>query len=473
MTSRPATPPTAETPLGIAVLSERIGAGGAADVFRSVVGGVPLAVKVLRPEFALDREMMDRFAQEVAVVDALRHPGIPECYGHGFTSDGRPFAAFALVAGETLRDRINRGPLLLADGLRILDDVLEILILAHQKGIAHRDIKPSNIMLGPGGLVHLLDFGLAKLFEARGHDEAPISTLGVPLGTPSYMAPEQALGIRVTNAADLFGLSLTIATSLAGRPLRTGTTLDLLQGASRPFPPLRTFGFPLPIAVEELLDRALSFAPSERFASAEEMQRETRIAGRAVGVRLPFRPANDSDIDGITAISTVASPSAPPGPLEPLTPLAPISEPAFLDAPKAGTAKGGEETPSTDARAGNLFADLPLGEVSVVGLAAVADLPVAEVRAPSRAEPDAPRPRSPAALPTQRTPARSHYEFDVAGSLPMPRHAGAPLNLAPTQAAEDDAPRRPRTYFLIGIALGLTFATIIVGAAIAILRSAR
>ena len=213
MTSRPATPPTAATPLGIAVLSERIGAGGAADVFRSVVGGVPLAVKVLRPEFALDREMMDRFAQEVAVVDALRHPGIPECYGHGFTSDGRPFAAFALVAGETLRDRINRGPLLLADGLRILDDVLEILILAHQKGIAHRDIKPSNIMLGPGGLVHLLDFGLAKLFEARGHDEAPISTLGVPLGTPSYMAPEQALGIRVTNAADLFGLSLTIATA--------------------------------------------------------------------------------------------------------------------------------------------------------------------------------------------------------------------------------------------------------------------
>ena len=85
-----------------------IGTGGAADVFRSVVGGVPLAVKVLRSEFALDREMMDRFAQEVAVVDALRHAGIPECYGHGFTSDGRPFAAFALVKGETLRDRIIR-----------------------------------------------------------------------------------------------------------------------------------------------------------------------------------------------------------------------------------------------------------------------------------------------------------------------------------------------------------------------------
>jgi serine/threonine-protein kinase len=471
MTSRPATP-TAETPLGTAVLSERIGAGGAADVFRCVVGGVPLAVKVLRTEFSLDREMMDRFAQEVAVVDALRHAGIPECYGHGFTSDGRPFAAFALVTGETLRDRINRGPLLLADGLRVLDDVLEILILAHQKGIAHRDIKPSNIMLGPGGLVHLLDFGLAKLFEARGHDEAPISTLGVPLGTPSYMAPEQALGIRVTNAADLFGLSLTIATSLAGRPLRTGTTQDLLQGASRPFPPLRTFDIPLPIVVEELLDRALSFAPSERFTSAEEMQRETRIAGRAVGVRLPFRPANDSDIDGITAISTVGSPSAPPGPLEPVAPvgpLAPVSEPAFLDAPNAGAAKG-------------LFADLPLDEVSAVGVAAVVNLPVAAVSAPSRAEPDAPRPPSPATpwkppvevvLPPPRAPARSHYEFDAAGSLPTPRHAGAPLNLAPTRAPEERAPRQPRTYFLIGIVLGLTFATIAVGAAIAILRSAR
>ncbi len=464
MTSRPATPPTAETPLGIAVLSERIGAGGAADVFRSVVGGVPLAVKVLRPEFALDREMMDRFAQEVAVVDALRHPGIPECYGHGFTSDGRPFAAFALVAGETLRDRINRGPLLLADGLRILDDVLEILILAHQKGIAHRDIKPSNIMLGPGGLVHLLDFGLAKLFEARGHDEAPISTLGVPLGTPSYMAPEQALGIRVTNAADLFGLSLTIATSLAGRPLRTGTTLDLLQGASRPFPPLRTFGFPLPIAVEELLDRALSFAPSERFASAEEMQRETRIAGRAVGVRLPFRPANDSDIDGITAISTVGSPSAPPGPLEG-APVAPLALLALPDAPK-------------------FSAGIPANLASDVAVAApVADVPVpappprpaVELSDPAARRADASdwKPPVDVALPPHRAPVRSHYEFDAAGSLPTPRHAGAPLNLAPTRTAEDDAPRRPRTYFLIGIVLGLTFATIIVGATIAILRAAR
>lgn len=464
MTSRPATPPTAETPLGIAVLSERIGAGGAADVFRSVVGGVPLAVKVLRPEFALDREMMDRFAQEVAVVDALRHPGIPECYGHGFTSDGRPFAAFALVAGETLRDRINRGPLLLADGLRILDDVLEILILAHQKGIAHRDIKPSNIMLGPGGLVHLLDFGLAKLFEARGHDEAPISTLGVPLGTPSYMAPEQALGIRVTNAADLFGLSLTIATSLAGRPLRTGTTLDLLQGASRPFPPLRTFGFPLPIAVEELLDRALSFAPSERFASAEEMQRETRIAGRAVGVRLPFRPANDSDIDGITAISTVGSPSAPPGPLEG-APVAPLALLALPDAPK-------------------FSAGIPANLASDVAVAApVADVPVpapppqpaVELSDPAARRADASdwKPPVDVGLPPPRAPVRSHYEFDAAGSLPTPRHAGAPLNLAPTRTAEDDAPRRPRTYFLIGIVLGLTFATIIVGATIAILRAAR
>lgn len=468
MTSQPAPPPTAETPLGIAVLSERIGAGGAADVFRCVVGGVPLAVKVLRSEFALDREMMDRFAQEVAVVDALRHPGIPECYGHGFTSDGRPFAAFALVAGETLRDRINRGPLLLADGLRILDDVLEILILAHQKGIAHRDIKPSNIMLGPGGLVHLLDFGLAKLFEARGHDEAPISTLGVPLGTPSYMAPEQALGIRVTNAADLFGLSLTIATSLAGRPLRTGTTLDLLQGASRPFPPLRTFGFPLPIAVEELLDRALSFAPSERFASAEEMQRETRIAGRAVGVRLPFRPANDSDIDGITAISTVGSPSAPPGPLEG-APVAPLALLALPDAPKFSAA-------------------IPANLASDVAVAApVADVPVPAPPprppvefsdpAPRRADASDWKPPTEVGLPppVSRAPVRSHYEFDDRGpgSLPMPRHAGAPLNLAPTRTAEDDAPRRPRTYFLIGIVLGLTFATIIVGAAIAILRSAR
>ena len=121
-------------------------------------------------------------------------------------------------------------------------------------------------------------------------------------------------------------------------------------------------------------------------------------------------------------------------------------------------------------------ADLPLGEVSVVGLAAVADLPVAEVRAPLRAEP-APLRKAPVELappPPVRAPVRSPYEFDDRGpgSLPKPRHAGAPLNLAPPTAPTAPAGRPPRTLFLIGLALGLAFATIAVGAAIAILRSA-
>ena len=269
-------------------LGRILGSGGTSIVYAAVVQRIPIAVKLLRPECAIDEESIARFSREIFVVDALRHPAVPECYGYGHCSDGRPFAAFAHVEGTTLRERMRGGePLSLIEGLALLDDLLEVLILAHQKGILHRDIKPSNIILGPRGLPHLLDFGLAQLLDAKG---LRATAAGVPLGTPAFMAPEQATARAATPATDLFSLALTIASGLAGHSLRTGaSTLDLLVEARLPLLPLCTFELRLPLEVEALLEKALAFDPAERFESAEAMQRATRVVARELGIALPLR----------------------------------------------------------------------------------------------------------------------------------------------------------------------------------------
>jgi serine/threonine protein kinase len=269
-------------------LGRILGSGGTSIVYSAIVEHIPVAIKVLRPECAIDEESIARFSREIFVVDALRHPAVPECYGYGYCSDGRPFAAFAHVEGTTLRERMRGGePLSLIEGLALMDDLLEVLILAHQKGILHRDIKPSNVILGPRGLPHLLDFGLAQLLDAKG---LRATVAGVPLGTPAFMAPEQAMARPSTPATDLFALALTIASGLAGHSLRTGaSSLDLLVEARLPLLPLCTFELRLPLEVEALLEKALAFNPAERFESAEAMQRATRVVARELGIALPLR----------------------------------------------------------------------------------------------------------------------------------------------------------------------------------------
>lgn len=283
-------------------LGRVLGAGGTSIVYAATVSHIPIAIKVLRPECAIDEESIARFSREIFVVDALRHPAVPECYGYGHCSDGRPFAAFSYVEGTTLRDRLREGaPLSVVEGLALLDDLLEVLILAHQKGILHRDIKPSNIILGPRGLPHLLDFGLAQLLDAKG---VRATAAGVPLGTPAFMAPEQATAGAATAATDLFALALTIASGLAGRSLRSGaSSLDLLVEARLPMLPLCTFELRLPLEVEALLEKALAFAPAERFESAEAMQRATRVVARELGIALPLR----RDGGGVPLPTAVAS----------------------------------------------------------------------------------------------------------------------------------------------------------------------
>lgn len=273
-------------------LGGEIGRGATATVFQ--VGGsggdpFPIVAKVLHAELAVDEESLQRFAREIDVVHAVAHPAIPPCIDWGRTASGRPFAIFPFIRGISLKALLETRPLTPIDAWRVLDSLLDVLQNTHENGIVHRDIKPSNVLIGDDGTVHLLDFGLARLTRPA---SGPRTTAeGVPLGTPAYMAPEQALGtMEAGPGADIFAVALTVASALAGRSLRAGSVLDVLLEARQPMLPLAALNVPGPPAFLAVLDRALAFAPEDRFTTAREMRRALDHAARTAGLPMPAKP---------------------------------------------------------------------------------------------------------------------------------------------------------------------------------------
>jgi serine/threonine protein kinase len=306
--------PTVTIPLGRARLVDVMGQGATAVVYAATIDQVPLAVKVLRPAMAEDADAVARFQWEIEIVDGLCHPGIPACYGFGRTSDGLPFAAFQRVTGETLRQKMARGQRLsVSAALRALRGILEVLELTHHAGILHRDIKPSNIMLSPEGLPYVLDFGLIQSIDAE-NDLRRTGGDGI-VGTPAYMAPEMARGERDAfgPATDLFCLALTIASGLAGRPLRGATAkIDLLVAAQQPIGTLRTYGLSLPAPLEDLLERALSHEIHGRFRNATHMLDALRFAEEELGEgpvsgRISRESTRRVDVDGPPPVRRVTA----------------------------------------------------------------------------------------------------------------------------------------------------------------------
>src|SRR5437773_9604103 len=187
-------------------ISERIGTGGMGDVYLAtdMTAGRKAALKLLPARFTGDAERLKRFQQEARAVVGLNHPNILTVYEIG-EDHSTHYIASELIEGETLRQRLMRGPMELSDAVEVAIQVASALAAAHEAGIIHRDIKPENIMLRPDGYVKVLDFGIAKLAE----QEVPVSiptdealllvetNLGAVLGTVRYMSPEQACGEHV------------------------------------------------------------------------------------------------------------------------------------------------------------------------------------------------------------------------------------------------------------------------------------
>jgi len=200
------------------------GSGGMGTVYRAVDrhSGDTVALKLLKSDRgAAGSDGTDRFGQEAQILSELRHSGIVSHVAHGQTPEGLRFLAMEWLDGQDLSERLARGPLSVRESLRVLEQVADALAIAHRRGIIHRDLKPSNLFLVGRDVnrVKILDFGIARRIAGS----QTMTRTGMVVGTPEYMAPEQARGNRdLTPATDLFSLGCVLYECLAGQLTRIG-----------------------------------------------------------------------------------------------------------------------------------------------------------------------------------------------------------------------------------------------------------
>jgi eukaryotic-like serine/threonine-protein kinase len=282
-----------------------LGIGGMGHVFAATHrNGRRVAIKMMRPEYAVEPLLVERFLREGYVANRVGHPGAVAILDDDVTPEGAPFLVMELLRGRTLRERLHdQGPLPLAEALRVVGDVLDVLAAAHDKGIVHRDLKPDNLFVTDEGEIKILDFGIARLRDhvAPGVGGTGHTQSGTTLGTLGYMAPEQARGqvSEVDARSDLWSVGATLFMLLTGRHLQEASTTNeaLLLAMTTPVPPVATLAPGLPSAICAVLDTALAFEKTRRFLDARSMQGAVRHAAvdpgptSTVQVWTPRRPS--------------------------------------------------------------------------------------------------------------------------------------------------------------------------------------
>src|SRR5262245_53749345 len=228
-------PLTIGSRLGSHEITALLGKGGMGEVYRARDTKLKrdVAIKVLPDEFSRDGDRVNRFQREAQVLASLNHPNIAGIYDLQHIGETR-FLVMELVEGETLADRIKRGPLPVEEALQIGKSICEALEAAHEKGIVHRDLKPANVKITPEDTVKVLDFGLAKAFETvPGKVASNSPTLlsaaatngGMLLGTAGYMSPEQAKGQDADQRSDIFSFGCVLYEMLTGRQIFQAETV--------------------------------------------------------------------------------------------------------------------------------------------------------------------------------------------------------------------------------------------------------
>ncbi|MFO0567236.1 MAG: protein kinase [Polyangiaceae bacterium] len=268
-------------------IEKLIGLGGMAAVYLSHdATGLPVAIKILHSEYSTNEGVRQRFVREARLTQAVDHSGRVEVYDEGVSDEGDPYFVMEMLEGVTLDKlwkRHNR-VLPVEYALEITDRVLDFLSACHDRGIVHRDLKPANIFITDSGYVKVLDFGVARLREA-GVDP---TLAGTALGTPAYMAPEQALGSndRIDARTDLFSVGAVLHAMVSGKRLHEGRSHQeaFVLAATRPAPSVARSKSDLPAEVVALVDRALQWDPRNRFQSAQDMRDEiARVLGVLTG----------------------------------------------------------------------------------------------------------------------------------------------------------------------------------------------
>ena len=285
--ARPASIPAAIDPQAPLVFSDfelqqRPGGGGMGEVLRAIQKspGKSVAVKTLKNMGDSSREAIARFLREARAVAQVRHSGIVDVHGVGRCPDGGYFLVMDLVEGTSLQERLGQGVLPVEEAVRIVMAVADAVQHIHEHGIIHRDLKPSNVLLTPSGRPILTDFGLARHFQS---EDADLSVAGQIIGTPQYMAPEQASPQRgrVGPATDVYGLGAILYALLTSRPpVQAAGTVEALAwffSAEPPRPP-HEFSPDVPATLEAVCLRCLRKDPAERFATAAEVAEALREA---------------------------------------------------------------------------------------------------------------------------------------------------------------------------------------------------
>ncbi len=258
-----------------------LGAGGMGEVYRARDTSLKreVAIKVLPDDWSRDAGRLHRFELEAQATAALNHPNIVSIF-HVGQHDGCPYIVTELLQGETLRDRLRRGPMRPREACDCGIDIARGLAAAHEAGIVHRDLKPENLFLTKDGRLKILDFGLAKLTEPEpARDDGTTATLpqhsqpGQVLGTVGYMAPEQVRGQAADPRSDIFAFGVVLYEMLTGkRAFRKDTSAETLSAIlNEEPPPLAESGQDAPPALERILSRCLEKKPERRFQHAADL----------------------------------------------------------------------------------------------------------------------------------------------------------------------------------------------------------
>jgi serine/threonine-protein kinase len=356
-------------------LRHLLGKGGMGAVWAAMHLGLGqmVALKIISKSHAKSREARRRFDAEAKAAARLKSRHVVQVLDNGELPDGTPFIAMELLEGESLRQRIARGPLPLPEVVVFLDQMARALDRAHEHGVVHRDIKPDNIFLArthdddTGITVKVLDFGIAKIADPQGGTSQ--TSTGVIIGTPHFMSPEQARGLRTLDyRSDLYSLGMVVYQMATGRTAFTGQSMiDLVVKVC-------TFALPsfsiqggawFPSSLDAWFRKACHREPEQRFTKAREMADAFAVAA---GVR--DGPSRDSAMASLGGLGNLAAPP-PPSPVSFAPTLKSDPMPEVLTPRTESSFGGAQRSPSgaPPARGKTLWAALG-GGVLGSGLAA-------------------------------------------------------------------------------------------------------